>query len=87
MTQNQLDYVVIELDCEQIIILGVNEMNSHDHIKRLFSILSAALSLIALILLFYGAWLHDNGLATKAQIFQTVLIPVIGSIVALYKAR
>lgn len=87
MNQNQLDYVVIELDCEQITILGVNEMNSHDHIKRLCSILSAALSLIALILLFYGAWLHDNGLATKAQIFQTVLIPVIGSIVALYKAR
>lgn len=87
MNQNQLDYVVIELDCEQITIQGINEMNSNDHIKRLCSILSAALSLIALILLFYGAWLHDNGLATKAQIFQTVLIPVIGSIVALYKAR
>ena len=87
MNQNQLDYVVIELDCKQITIQGINEMNSNDHIKRLFSILSAALSLIGIILLFYGAWLHDNGLATKSQIFQTVLIPAIGSIVALYKAR
>lgn len=87
MNQNQLDYVVIELDCEQITIQGINEMNSNDHIKRLFSILSAALCLIGIILLFYGVWLHDNGMATKSQIFQTVLIPVIGSIVALYKAR
>ena len=86
MNQNQLDYVVIELDCKQITIQGINEMNSNDHIKRLLASYQLR-SLIGIILLFYGAWLHDNGLATKSQIFQTVLIPAIGSIVALYKAR
>lgn len=62
-------------------------MTQNDHIKRICRYASLALSLITLILLFYGAWLFDNGLVTKSQIFQSASIPLIGSIVALFKGR
>lgn len=56
-------------------------MKQDDHSIRLFAMASIALSIISLILMFYGVWLFDRQLATKAQVFTTMLIPLAGSII------
>lgn len=60
-------------------------MRESDHIKFLLGVASAALSIITLILMFYGAYLFDNGLTTKLDIFVTCSIPLVLSICCLIK--
>ena len=56
-------------------------MKKDDHSIRMFALCSMALSLISLILMFYGAWLFDQQLATKVQVFTSMSIPLAGSII------
>ena len=60
-------------------------MRQSDHIKYILGCASLGLSVISLILLFYGAYLFDNGLTTKLDIFITASIPIICSIGCLLK--
>lgn len=60
-------------------------MRHNDHIKYILGCASLGLSVISLILLFYGAYLFDNGLTTKLDIFITCSVPLIISIACMIK--
>jgi hypothetical protein len=56
-------------------------MNQRDHIIWIYNCAGMALTVISLILLFYGAYLFDSGLTTKTELFTTVSIPLVGAII------
>ena len=42
---------------------------SNKQIARIFFLISCVSSLLAMVVLVYGSWLHDNGLATVNEMF------------------
>ena len=62
-------------------------MKSHNNqIRFILMYASMGLSLIAIILLLYGAYLFNLNLATKFDIFVTVSIPLFAAIFCLWRA-
>lgn len=60
--------------------------SQNNQIRFILMYASMGLSLIAIILLLYGAYLFDLKLVTKFDIFMTVSIPTIGAIFCLWRA-
>ncbi len=59
----------------------------NNQIRFLLLQASIGLSLSAIILLFYGAYLFNLKLVTKFDIFVTVSIPTIGALLCIWRAR
>lgn len=60
--------------------------SQNNQIRFILMYASMGLSLIALILLLYGAYLFDLNLVTKFDIFVTVSIPTIGALLCLWRS-
>lgn len=56
-------------------------MRKYDHISYLADCAVIGLTLIGAILLFYGAWLVDQGSTTIRELFITVAIPLVFAVV------
>lgn len=55
--------------------------------KLLHAQISVAMGIITLILLFYGAWLFDQGLISKSSIFVTISPTLFLSIYCAWRAK
>ncbi len=67
-------------------LFGYSDMNTYKVIRFILMYASMGLSLSAIILLLYGAYLFDLKLVTKFDIFVTVSIPIFAAIFCLWRA-
>ena len=69
------------------VMASQNLGNVTEMTKLLFAQISVALSIVTVLLLFYGAYLFDIGVISKSAIFETLSLPLLGSIYCAWRAK